>query len=181
MTNRLYTGTTEATFRLGLVGPRLHHGETVPDDVLGENGDLYVRTGSSPGLYSRLAGSWKSLREEETFVNAPVARGEILTVDPSATLVTVFRNPYTIDTIDMTIDTTVETIDSQPTNLHTTVVLPTGVEGQTLTIKDVSGLYEAFEIRVTGWVDDAVQASMTAISSKMELLFSGGSWRIVGR
>lgn len=181
MTKRLYTGTTGATFHLGLLGPTLHHGSAVPLDSLGANGDLYVRTGDSPGLYSRQVGSWEALGEEETFVHDPVARGEVLAVDPSAKLVTVFRNPYTIDTIDMAIDTIIETIDRQPTNAYTTVALPTGVEGQTLTIKDVSGLYEAFEIRITGSVDGTSQASMIAISSKMELLFSDGSWRIVGR
>ena len=46
-----------------------------------------------------------------------------------------------------------QTILGDMRNAYTTVALPTGVEGQTLTIKDVSGLYEAFEIRITGSVD----------------------------
>ncbi len=180
MTQRFVTGTTQESFQLGLSGPTIRGGGDTPLDVLGADGDLFVRVGSSPGLYGRMAGSWRLLREEEAFVRQTVARGETLAVT-GARLVTVYRNPYTIDTIDMTIDTTFTTIDAGPTHEFTTVVLPTGVEGQSLTIKDVSGRHTAFEIRVTGQIDNASQHSMAAIGSKLELVYSSGYWRVVGR
>lgn len=181
MTKRLFTGTTQTAFSLGISGPTIHGGQDAPQNVLGLDGDLYVRVGSAQGLYGRQAGSWKQLREEEAFVHTPVARGEIIAVDPAAKLVTVYRNPYTIDTIDMTIDTLATTIDAQPTNPHTTVELPVGTEGQSLTIKDVSGRYQAFEVRIQGAIDDISQVSIADIGAKLELIFTADSWRVIGR
>lgn len=182
MTYRHLTGTTQESFALGLAGPSLRGGVDAPVDAVGSDGDLYVRVGATPGLYCRQAGSWRELHEEQAFIHQPIARGDILQVDPTTTLVTVYRNPYTIDTIDLSTDETdLVSIDAQPTNEYTTVQLPGGTEGQSLAIKDVSGRYAAFEVRITGLIDDEAQASIQDISAKLDLLYSTGSWRIVGR
>ena len=53
-------GTTASTFQVGKGGPTLFQGSSDPS-ILGlpaVNGDLYVRTGVSAGLYQYVSGTW---------------------------------------------------------------------------------------------------------------------------
>lgn len=180
MTVRYVTGTSSGEFTLSLRGPTFRHGTGVPLDSLGKDGDLYARLNTGE-YYSRFKGRWFILAPDDDFQVETIARGEDLVLDADTKLVTIYRNPYTIDTHDISADSMSVTSDRMPSHDHTGLSLPSGVEGQTLTIKDVSGHYTAFEVRIQGSIDNVSLKVMQEIAAKMELIYTAGSWRVVSR
>lgn len=178
---RRLDGTTVATFTIGLRGPTIWQGTTAPMTGDGKNGDLYVRQGATPSFYAKVNNVWTAIGVTTVFTRSTALRGVDLTVSSGDTMIAVLRNPYTTDSMDVTIDADDVTIDADA-GATTNLTLPTGVEGKTLTIKDESGLASTFSIVVTGSnIDDTTTQTISTAYGLLELVYAGGAWRVVGR
>ena len=174
-------GTTADAFALSLHGPVLRHGNGVPSNSLGGNGDLYLRTDGGVSIYMKATGVWTAIDFQEPVAVETVWRGEIINVAGETTIVRVIRNPYTIDTIDITIDSTIVDISATPSSDRTTIHLPTTPEGHGITIKDVTGTAALWEIDIVEPMDGQSSQTLAEDNAVMELMYSGSAWRIVGR
>lgn len=68
-------GTILSTFRIGKSGPTIQQGPANPGDsqIVGNEGDMYIRVGSSPGVFQLITGVWRELGNlslKRTFVTS---------------------------------------------------------------------------------------------------------------
>lgn len=181
---RKVDGVVSPAFQLGLSGPTIYQGSTVPVDNNGSDGDLYVQIGSPYSMYSRVGGSWRLLQSAAlSFTAETTYRGVPLNVSSGTDFVLVNRNPYTLDSIDTTLDSIAVTMDNNP-GPWTDIILPEGPEGATVIVKDNNSLASMFNIYVEDQtadpIDGAVHIALTSNQADIELIFSGGFWHVIG-
>lgn len=145
------SGTTAPSFTIGKGGATIHQGTTVPDPAVGSTGDLYVRHGSSAGLFQKEAGGWKATNS--SFVRQQVGRGSTTAINDVATYVAVIAG----------------------TTGTTTLSLPTGQIGKQITIKDEVG---AGSVLILGVIDGVTNYTISAAKGSVTLLWAG-AWMIV--
>lgn len=181
-----YSGTVADTFTLGKDGPTVYQGETDPTVELGEAGDLFIRHGASPEFFQKVDAAWIAIANESdfSFIRSTVTRGREITADSNVNMISVIRNPTTIDSIDITIDSIDITIDAHAAE-YTEVILPALSEGRTIIVKDETSDAGAYEVRVFDLsgedIDGGAYRAITTTRGFMELIYSGGKWNVVGR
>lgn len=145
------SGTTAETFSLGKNGVTVHHGTDTPINAVGEDGDLYIQTGSSPGFFQRSEGIWKSL-VPSSFRRQQVPSGSTGTVSSSTTYVAIVFGSAAV----------------------TTVNLPSGVEGMQITVKDEVGLAQNYNVLVKNGATTVytIASGYGAVS----LIYTNGAW-----
>jgi len=176
---RNLSGTTQTAFSFGIGGPTIHQGSTVPDSGLGLDGDLYARSGTAE-LYSKVDGDWFDIITN-TGSRVTTYRGIDLTVSSSGTVVAILRNPYTCDSLDVTVDTTLFTMDNNPA-ASTEIILPDGPEGRDIVIKDETANATTYSVVVSASADIDGEADLTINTALgfIELVYAGSGWRVVG-
>lgn len=163
-------------FQFGLSGPTLFKGESEPVDANGADGDLYILTSGDHKVFSRVNGSWRPLvSAAESTVVETVFRGKELDVAPETNFVLVQRNPWTMDSVDRTLDSTNETMDDHPGN-WTDIILPDGPEGKTVTVRDDTSKASMYNI----YVEYFGPAGVNLIPNSANIGGSGwnGWWRL---
>lgn len=175
-------GTVSNSFTVGRGGATFHQGTTAPDSSIGENGDLYIRRGDDPTLYWKVLDTWLNLDDNTaSFTRGTVTAGTNGTVSLTS-VIGIIRSQYTIDNIDITVDSWIVRVDATP--LDTTyLVLPDSIEGRAVIIKDETGRPDLREVRVShpGLIDGAPYLSMTTEHAFIEMIFTNGAWRVLGR
>lgn len=179
---RNISGTLKDSYQIGTTGPTIYRGADIPLDANGSDGDLFVITDST-AIYSKIAGTWRLLGTgAATFSSETTYRGVPLTVSSGTDFVYVKRNPYTFDSIDITFDDINVTMDNNPEN-WTDIILPDGPEGSTVIVKDTTSKASMFNIYVEDTTADAIDGNvhiaLTADGSDIELIYSGGYWRVI--
>lgn len=177
---RNLSGTSRSSFTLGITGATIHHGDDDPENTLGQDSDLYIRTSEPMNLYVKVEGDWEVLFEEDPTVVQDVYRGDTLFVDIDATVVRVLRSPYTVDNEDITIDSGLVTVDSAPRGNLTTVALGVSAEGRQIIIQDVSSRAGEFNIYIPTSVDGAAQ-TLSSNRAVIEVVYANSAWRVIGR
>jgi hypothetical protein len=180
---RKIDGSTYFNFTIGLRGPAIWQDVASPDDLDGNDGDLFIHQGSTPRFYSKSSGSWMIIANDSAAVRGTAIRGVDLTLSSGDSLLAIIRNPFTIDSTTTKIDSEIVTIDNDVSST-TVVTLGAGTEGQSLVIKDEAGLAGSFTIRATdsgGQIDGSTYQDIASSWGYIELLYSSGAWRVVGR
>lgn len=147
------SGTTAPSFTIGKDGVTIHNGTASPDASLGVAGDLYVRHGASTGLFQKEDSGWKVTNF--SFIRQEVARGSSAQISDLTTYLAVIAG------------------GSGTTNL----VLPTGLTGKQITIKDEAG-FGAVEIS-GATVDGAASYTISQAKGSVTLVWVSGGWRII--
>lgn len=151
-------GTTAPNFTIGKNGATLHQGTTAPSNATGKDGDIYVRTGASPGLFQKRSGAWVSV-SEDTFSRQAIINGATGTINDLATYVGV-TGPWSAGASILT--------------------LPSGFAGKQLTVKDESGQAEAHPITITGATIDGQPSYVISVNyGSVTLSHSGTAWFVV--
>lgn len=145
------SGTTAETFSLGKGGPTVYHGTGTPINATGEDGDIYIQTGASPGFFQRSGGIWRSL-VPSTFRRQQITSGSTGNINGSTTYAAIVfgtANP-------------------------TTVNLPTGVEGMQITIKDEVGLAQNYNVVIKNGPTTVytINSGYGAVS----VIYTNGAW-----
>ena len=177
---RNLSGTSRSSFTLGITGATIHHGDDDPENTLGQDSDLYIRTSEPMNLYVKDEGDWEVLFEEDPTVVQDVYRGDTLFVDIDATVVRVLRSPYTVDNGDITIDSGLVTVDSAPRSNLTTIALGVSAEGRQIIVQDVSSHPSEFNIYIPTPVD-GVDQTLTADREVIEVIYVNSAWHVIGR
>lgn len=176
---RNLSGTSRSNFSLGVSGLVIHAGEDEPDDDLGQDADIYIRSAGAVSLYMKELGAWEPLFEEESVVIQTVYRGDTVFMDIDATLVRIIRSPYTIDTTDIIADSTM-TIDAAPRGTITTLGLGVSAEGRQVIIQDISATASEFNVYIPTAVDGTSQ-TLDSDRAMIEVVYSDSAWRVIGR
>lgn len=171
------TGVTATSFRLGLTGPTIYAGANLAE--VGVNGDVFFRTGSQSNWYTRANGAWEPLIVPSIVAAQiqTVMRGIPATINAGVTYVGISADTATVDSDLIRTDSTSYTADLEPQAV-TTITLPNGVEGVTIIVKDEQTTYP-FALASNQQVDG--QPSQETPEGALEVIFSGGAWRLVGR
>lgn len=177
---RNLTGTSKSSFTLGLTGATIYYGDDEPDDVMGQNADLYIRSSEPMNLYVKDGDAWELLFEEDAVVVQNAYRGDTVFLDIDATVVRVFRSPYTVDNGDMTSDSALITIDAAPRGTQTDILLGVSAEGRQVIVQDVSSHASEFNIYIPTSVDGTSQ-TLDADRELIEVIFVNSAWRVIGR
>ena len=131
----------------------IHKGTTAPAADLGEAGDLYVRHGAAAGLFQKETSGWKAMNSN--FIRQEAARGSTAQISDVATYVAVIAGGTGT----------------------TTLVLPVGLTGKQITIKDEAG-FGAIQIG-GATVDGAASYTITQAKGSVTLIWVSGDWRII--
>lgn len=178
------SGTFGSVFQIGVGGPTVYQDPDAPDNGIGVDGDLHIQYDNGQCIYVKLDGSWRRLINPVANLSTEsVYRGVPLSVSGSTDIVFVRRNPYTADSIDVTIDSTNITVDNDP-GIWTDVILPEGPEGKTIVVKDFSSKASMYNIYIEDEeadpIDGNVHIALVTDNSSTELQYSGGEWRVIG-
>lgn len=120
------SGTTAPDFSIGKGGPAIHQGTSAPSNAVGADGDVYIRSGSGAAVYQKDSGSWRALND--TFVRQTIAAGSAsATINDQSSYVGIVTGA----------------------NAVTSVVLPVGVMGKKVTIKDEVGIAASKNITIS--------------------------------
>lgn len=175
------SGTSAGSFAIGLTGPTIHHGVSPPVDADGSDGDAYLQRGNALEIFVRVDGIWAPLYADEQANIVSAYRGDVVHMGPDDTILRLFRSPYTVDTIDLTADTTL-TVDASPKSEITTVIISVedAVEGMERTIQDVSLHANIFDVVFNALIDDTHEP-MSTDAQTIDIIYSGSAWRLVSR
>jgi hypothetical protein len=180
---RNVVGTVANSFTVGQAGATFHQGTTVPATNLGENGDLYLRHGGSPDLYWKVLDTWINIdHNTATFTRGTVMAGTNVGTVSLSSVICIIRSQYTVDNIDITVDSWNVKVDAAP--LDTTYfVLPDSVEGRSIIIKDETGRPDIREVQIShpDLIDGAPYLSLTTERAFIEMIFTNGAWHVIGR
>jgi DUF4097 and DUF4098 domain-containing protein YvlB len=147
-------------FRIGKSGPTILQGTIIPVNSNGNNGDLYVQTGSTPKLYIKQTTGW------------------IVSGDP-----TFGFTRQVISTTGTTVLNSVTTYAGVNVGNTATVQLMTGTSGKTVTIKDESGSASSNVITViaqSGYtIDGQTSWNIDVNYGTLTLVFGSTEWYIV--
>ena len=178
---RRVDGTTVNRFTIALHGPTIWQGLTPPSNEDGEDGDLYVVQTEAGGFYSKVEGAWSLIIDDSGSQSRVETHRGVDLIVSSGTLVVVVRNPYTCDSIDHTVDNLTITADNDPGE-ETNVLLPDGPDGRQIIVKDESSIAGTYNVVISSSdnIDGVAEQEITTSKGFLELVYSGGAWRVVG-
>jgi hypothetical protein len=148
------SGTTASSFSIGKNGVTLYQGTTAPDNGDGTNGDVYLRTGSSAGIYQKISGSWAMVND--VFLRQSVNIGNSATISDATTYMAVVGSWTTGSTV---------------------LTLPSGTPGKQFVVKDESGVAASHNITISGGTIDGANSCVISNNyGSVTLSFNGSSW-----
>lgn len=154
-------GTTAQKFKIGKRGPTIRQGTDDPNTakIPGGNGDLYVRIGDTPRLYQFHTDGWTDLTTPTSFARSTATTGAHV-IPSSADYVAV-----------------------NYTGGPCTLILPTGVEGKRIVIKDQSGQASKNNISVQGLNGETIDSKSSVIIGidfgSITVLYADAAWHII--
>lgn len=178
----LLAGVTADFFRIGKTGPAIYHGDVLIDT--GSNGDIFLRTGANASWYTRNQGTWEPLVVAGA-ISAQiqtVMRGIPVAVEVGVSYVGVSADTATADNELILSDSLLITADLEP-QAFTEITLPSAEEGMSIVIKDEESPAGDYPIIVASddLLDGQTVRSISLTGGALEIIFSGGEWRLVGQ
>lgn len=157
MASKVWTnisGTSSHDFTVGKNGPTIYQGENLPQANVGKTADLYIRIGTNAGVYQKEISGWRSTTS--LFVRQEVSQGGSSSqINDTTTYVAIV--PSSVTTI-------------------TSIVLPAGHTGRTVTIKNESG---PGDILVGGQIDGQNGYLIENDNGSVTVLWAGSSWVVI--
>jgi len=152
------SGTMAASFSIGKNGPTVHQGANVPLIGLGNNGDIYIKHGTSPALFFRRATGW-TLIETDLILETVSTSTHTLNSDTNYVIVT-------------------------PASGGTTITLAPGITGKHLVIKDRGGAgTDNITITPDGseTIDGASTYTVNSDNGAISMIFINDEWIITSK
>jgi hypothetical protein len=155
------TGTVKDYFSIGKKGPSIRHGDTIPTSGQWGEGDLYVCRTEPPSLFLKSNGDWHPINKRKVSQSLP--GGSESTIAGGAHIIFI---------------TAPNGLDEQ-----TVLNLPEGEDGKIIVIKDESSNAALTPIHLVSadLIDGVAEYIIDGEYALIEIMFSGGSWRVVGR